>query len=69
MGSPTVFSQVEQSVFRRLLWVLEGYLCLSAEIVEDPFVGWLFIFEESQRITTVRASCILTAKLAGSTQN
>lgn len=68
MGSPTALSRVEQSVFERLPCVLEGCLRPSAEIVEDPFVGWLVFFEESQRITTVRASCILTAKLAGSTQ-
>lgn len=69
MGSHTALSRVELLVFQRLPWVLEGYLRLSVEIVEDPFVGWLLFLEESQRITTIRASCILTAKLAGFTQN
>lgn len=69
VGSHTALSRVVQSVFQHLPCVLEGYLHLSVEMVEDPFVGWLLFFEESQRITTVSASCILTAKLAGSTQN
>lgn len=68
MGSHTALSWVERLSFSARC-ALEGYLRLSVEIVEDPFVGWLVFLEESQRISTVRASCILTAKLAGSTQN
>lgn len=69
VASHTALCRVEQLVFQRLPCVLEGYLRLSVEIVEDLFVGWLLFLEELQRITTVRASCILTVKPAGSTQN
>lgn len=48
VGSPTALSRVEQSVFERLPCVLEGYLRPSAEIVDDPFVGWLVFLKNGR---------------------
>lgn len=42
----TALCRLEQLIFQRLSCVLEGYLRLSVEIVEDLFVGWLFFLEE-----------------------